>query len=139
MKKIDFGQNISRNEFIDYVIERLGGSIDTTHARSAISLFIDDLLTFLEEGNVLQVINLGKITLKQFPARKHHDLQTDQFNIAPGNKWIHFKISHALRKVLSNHLDVEKTYGPEFWDRRTASEGTDTHKFWLGSKIHSSS
>jgi nucleoid DNA-binding protein len=130
MEEIEFGQSINVSQFIDYVIERMGGAIESKHIRSVILLLLKDLVAFLEEGNELDVKNLGCLSLKQYPSRKFHDLTTDKYLWSSGNKWISFRIGRTLRRMLAKHLDIEKTYGDEFYQRRSATEDQEHHKFW---------
>jgi nucleoid DNA-binding protein len=131
--KVQFGELIAREKFIQYVSERLDGAIGKDHIRAVISLFLDDLTDFISEGNTIEVDNLGTICLKKQPARKHHDINSRNFKQAEGNNQICFKIGWTLRRFLAKQLDTEKTFGEEFQERKTPTEGIDpnTNPFWL--------
>lgn len=109
-------ESISRRILCQKVSKK-NSSINYLHVQSVVNILLEEILVDIINKKIIMIGGLGKIFLKQLGPRKHFNIHTKCFDIAPGNKILRFEIDKKFRQILIDNLDIAKTF-PDVYNER---------------------
>lgn len=87
--------------------------IHSYHVFSVLTILFDEMLNDLKQGKVIKICNFGSLFLKDLKPRKYFDVTRQQVMFSRGYRILRFTLAASIRKKLTAHLDLDKTFGDD--------------------------
>lgn len=104
-------KHVDKRFLVQYVSKKLNGRIKLYHISAVISFLFDELIEELRAGSIITIGKFGKFFLKHLRIRRYHDVIERKIKMTPGNKTLRFQLQKDIQKILTNSLDIAKTFG----------------------------
>jgi nucleoid DNA-binding protein len=102
--------NISKNDLWYYVNNKLKHSIHSKHVLAVLNILFDEMLSDLQQGKTVNVINLGALSLPITKPRKHYHIHLRKVVQSTGHRIIKFLLAPTIRKKIIQFLDIDRTF-----------------------------
>lgn len=102
--------NVDRRFLVKYVSKKLNNSIPLYHIAAVINFLFEELMAELKSKNSIVIGNFGKFFMKKLGPRRHYDVVKKTIKMAAGNLILRFKLNKDIQEILTNNLDVAKTF-----------------------------
>lgn len=99
--------SISKRDLWRYVNHKIKRLIHHYHVFSIISILFEEMIKELKAGKEIKIKNFGRLTLKEMPPRKYHDVRFQKVMKSPGYKIMRLFLSKPIRKKLCESLDLD--------------------------------
>lgn len=103
--------NVDRRFLAAYVSKKIKRSIPLHHISAVISFLFDELITELANSNSIIVGKFGKFFMRKLSSRRHYSIVDKQLKVSEGNTVLRFQFHKDIQQILTNKLDVAKTFG----------------------------
>jgi nucleoid DNA-binding protein len=90
---------MTKADIVELVAEKTG--LTMKDVKIVVELFLDEVKTYLVEGNHLEIRGFGTLKVKNHKARKARNPKTGQEVVVPARKKAVFKVSKELNKLLN--------------------------------------
>lgn len=100
--------SVSKRDLWHYVNRKIKRLIHHYHVFSVISILFEEMIKDLQAGKDIQITNFGKITLKEMPPRKYHDVRFRRVMESPGHRIMRLFLAKPIRKKMCDSLDLDK-------------------------------
>lgn len=103
-------KNVDKRFLMQYVFNKLHGTIPVHHVSAVINFLLDELIEELRAGSIITIGKFGKFFLKHLRIRKYHDVIERKIKMTEGTKTLRFQLHKDIQKILTNSLDIAKTF-----------------------------
>ena len=110
-KRFQQSKNVDKRFLVQYVSKKLHGTIPLYHISAVISFLFDELIEELRAGSIITIGKFGKFFLKHLRIRRYHDVIERKIKMTEGTKTLRFQLHKDIQKILTNSLDIAKTFG----------------------------
>ena len=100
--------NVSKRNLWQYVNRKINRVIHHYHVFAVITILFEEMIKDLIRGRDIKIHNFGTLTLKDMKPRKYHNVVYRQVRESGGSKLLRFIIAPALRKKMTENLDIAK-------------------------------
>lgn len=103
--------NVDRRFLTQYVSRKLNRSIKIHHVAAVIGFLFDELISELYYNKMIVIGKFGKFFIKKLGPRRHYNVIKKEIMISEGHEILRFKLHKDIKKILTNNLDIAKTFG----------------------------
>lgn len=103
--------NVDRRFLVKFVGKKINNSIPLHHITAVINFLFEEVMEQLVNNNAVIIGNFGKFFIKKLGPHRHYDLVRKEMKISEGNKILRFKLNKDIQKIITNNLDIAKTFG----------------------------
>lgn len=105
--------NVDRRYLAQYVSNKLHKTIPYKNIVAVIGFLFDELMDELLQDKPIIIGNFGKFIVKKLKPRAHIDIIHKRKVMSQGHKILRFQLNKDIKKILTNNLDIEKTFGED--------------------------
>lgn len=103
-------KSVDKRFLTQYVSKKLHNRIALYHISAVISFLFDELIEELRSGSIITIGKFGRFFLKHLQIRRYHDVIDRKIKMTPGTKTLRFQLHKDIQKILTNSLDIAKTF-----------------------------
>jgi nucleoid DNA-binding protein len=104
---------VNKTMFLRLINKKVAKKINALHIKAVLNILIEEMIKDLAEGKMIDIYNFGKITLKKWGPKKHHNFILKKIMISPGHKVLTFKMPWRIKKIIRKFFDLDKTFSSE--------------------------
>lgn len=102
--------NFSKRDLWRYVNKFTKRIVHHYHVLAVISILFEEIVKQIKLGKPITIVNFGVLSLKETKPRKHYNVTTRSTTFSPAHKILHFVLDKKIKKLLIQHLDLNKTF-----------------------------
>jgi len=102
--------SVDRRILINYVSKKIKRSVPIYHISAVINILFEELFDELISSRMIVIGKFGKFLIKKLGPRRHHSVTAKQIVVSEGNDMLRFQLHEDIKKILTNNLDIAKTF-----------------------------
>lgn len=111
LQRFKIVQNVDRRFLWQYVARKLKRKIKVVHISSVVNILLDEIISELMTIGSFKIGNFGLMMIKQMPNRRHFHFAKKMIVESAGRKILRFKLNKKVHKIITQNLDIAKTFG----------------------------